>query len=82
MPLTVKTIMTANDGQTFESAEAWVAAYNPPPRGTEEGVTGVTWALVAPNKVERTITFASEEAYTAWNAGEPWVNAIVDRKQV
>ena len=42
MPLTVTTIMTANDGQTFESAEAWVAAYNPPPRGTEEGVTSVT----------------------------------------
>ena len=82
MPLTVKTIMTANDGQTFESAEAWVAAYNPPPRGTEAGITGVTWALVAPNKVERTITFADEASYEQWSGGEPWINAVVDRKQV
>ena len=82
MPLTVKTIMTAQDGKTFETAEAWVAAYNPPPRGTEEGITGVTWTLVSPKSVERTLTFADEAAFDRWNSGEPWVNATVDRKQV
>ena len=80
MSQTVKTVMKNNDGQTYESAEAWVAAYNPPPRGTEQGITNVSWELVSPNSVERTITFATEEDYDLWDTASPWVNPVVDRK--
>jgi hypothetical protein len=65
--------MTSDDGRTFETAEAWCEAYDAPTSGFIEGVTWV-YALVSPTSVTRTITFADQATFDAWNANAPRYN--------
>lgn len=73
MAITKVQTMTATDGRTFDSAEAWCEAYDAPTSGFIDGVTWV-YALASPSSVTRTITFADQATYDAWAAGAPRYN--------
>ena len=72
MAITKVYTFTNDDGVQYTDVADWLAAYNPPQIGEGFAVdapVGITWlyALASATSVTRTMTFADQATFDAWN---------------
>jgi len=68
------------DGAVFENINAFINAYLPPDHeGEVDGITSTYTLDEGGASATRTMTFADEATYNAWNSGTPWSHANVTK---